>query len=114
MGIADTLADQGYRVLLSDPFYGDSAVGKEDIMGWIKQFPFEKKIGTDIEACVKYLQDQGCSSVGAVGFCWGVWAFCKSASMGVPLKCGLAGLRPYCCDRPIGTFSLNGCEAARS
>lgn len=32
MGIADTLAEQGYRVLLSDPFYGDTAAGKEDIM----------------------------------------------------------------------------------
>ena len=36
MGIADTLAEQGYRVLLSDPFYGDTAAGKEDIMDtWI-------------------------------------------------------------------------------
>ncbi|CAE7508056.1 unnamed protein product [Symbiodinium sp. CCMP2456] len=101
MGIADTLADQGYRVLLSDPFYGDSAVGKEDIMGWITQFPFEKKIGADIEACVKHLQDQGCSSVGAVGFCWGVWAFCKSASMGVPLKCGVG---PHPSTRLEGAF----------
>eukprot|EP00439_Symbiodinium_sp_Y106_P035570 s2248_g4.t1 len=101
MGIADTLADQGYRVLLSDPFYGDSAVGKEDIMGWITQFPFDKKIGADIEACVKHLQDQGCSSVGAVGFCWGVWAFCKSASMGVPLKCGVG---PHPSTRLEGAF----------
>jgi len=28
------------------------------------------------------LQDAGCKSIGAVGFCWGVWAFCKASSEG--------------------------------
>eukprot|EP00437_Effrenium_voratum_P056685 CAMPEP_0181525778 /NCGR_PEP_ID=MMETSP1110-20121109/69142_1 /TAXON_ID=174948 /ORGANISM="Symbiodinium sp., Strain CCMP421" /LENGTH=245 /DNA_ID=CAMNT_0023656591 /DNA_START=54 /DNA_END=792 /DNA_ORIENTATION=- len=102
MGIADTLADQGYRVLLSDPFYGDSAVGKEDIMGWITQFPFEKKIGADIEACESTYKIKAAAVwvqlafAGASGL-----AFCKSASMGVPLKCGVG---PHPSTRLEGAF----------
>mmetsp|Transcript_93870 Transcript_93870/g.269074 ORF Transcript_93870/g.269074 Transcript_93870/m.269074 type:complete len:240 (-) Transcript_93870:247-966(-) len=101
-GIADTLAAQGFKVLLSDPFHGDSAVGKSDIMGWIGSYPYEKNIGTDIEACVKSLQDDGCTSVGVVGFCWGVWAFCKAASLGVPFKCGVG---PHPSTRLEGVFA---------
>lgn len=101
MGIADTLAEQGYRVLLSDPFYGDTAAGKEDIMGWITSFPWEKNVGKDIETCVKHLQDAGCKSIGAVGFCWGVWAFCKASSEGIPLKCGVG---PHPSTRLEGAF----------
>eukprot|EP00927_Polykrikos_kofoidii_P048565 TRINITY_DN42829_c0_g1_i1.p1 TRINITY_DN42829_c0_g1~~TRINITY_DN42829_c0_g1_i1.p1 ORF type:complete len:771 (-),score=170.84 TRINITY_DN42829_c0_g1_i1:732-2990(-) len=93
-GIADTLAAEGYCVLLADPFRGDSAEGKADFMPWIKSFPYEKSVGhpgvgADIEACVKFLQDKGCSSVGCMGFCWGVWAMCKAMSQGVPFKCGV-------------------------
>ncbi|CAJ1341359.1 unnamed protein product, partial [Effrenium voratum] len=101
MGIADTLADCGYKVLLSDPFYGDTAAGKPDIVEWIKGFPWEKKVGSDIEACVKHLQDQGCKSIGVVGFCWGVWAFCKASSLGVPFKCGVG---PHPSTRLEGVF----------
>ena len=48
MGIADTLAEQGYRVLLSDPFYGDTAAGKEDIMDtWLNLDPWKMKVPTE-------------------------------------------------------------------
>jgi dienelactone hydrolase len=36
-----------------------------------------------------HLNQKGASSVGAIGFCWGVWALCKASSAGVPLKCGV-------------------------
>lgn len=85
-GIADTLADQGFQVLLSDPFYGDTAAGKPDVMGWIMTHPFDKNISKDIDACIKFLKDKGCTSIGSVGFCWGVWANCKAASNGAPFK----------------------------
>ena len=68
-------------MLLSDPFYGDTAAGKPDIMAWITTFPYEKVAG-DIEACVKYLQEKGCKDIGCMGFCWGVWACCKASSEG--------------------------------
>ena len=28
------------------------------------------------------VEDAGCKSIGCVGFCWGVWAFCKASSEG--------------------------------
>merc|ERR1719343_1205835 len=86
MGIADTLAEQGFTVLLADPFRGDSAEGKEDMMKWITSFPYDRSVGADVETCVKYLNDQGCSDVAGVGFCWGVWALCKAASTGIKFK----------------------------
>mmetsp|Transcript_32629 Transcript_32629/g.91642 ORF Transcript_32629/g.91642 Transcript_32629/m.91642 type:complete len:245 (+) Transcript_32629:88-822(+) len=86
-GIADTLADQGFQVLMSDPFYGDTAAGKPDVLAWILTHPWEKNVATDIGACMKFLGDKGCTRIGSVGFCWGVWANCKAASSGVPLKC---------------------------
>mmetsp|Transcript_6284 Transcript_6284/g.17512 ORF Transcript_6284/g.17512 Transcript_6284/m.17512 type:complete len:245 (-) Transcript_6284:104-838(-) len=88
-GIADTLADKGYFVVVSDPFYGDTADGKPDIVEWIKTFPYEDKIGRDIEECVKFLETNGCEAIGFAGFCWGMWAGCRAASLGVPFKCGV-------------------------
>lgn len=105
-GIADTLAAQGFQVLLSDPFHGDTAAGK-DIMPWITSHPYDGSVGKDIEACVKFLQDKGCTSVGVVGFCWGVWALCKAASVGVPFKCGV-GAHPS--TRLEGMFGGEGAE----
>lgn len=87
-GIADTFAEAGFYALLVDPFKGDSAVGKEDIMGWIKSYPWET-VSPGIEACHKFLVEKGCKNIGAVGFCWGVWGFCKAASLGVPFTCGI-------------------------
>jgi len=108
-GIADTLAAQGFQVLLADPFHGDTAAGKEDFMAWIKSFPYDGSVSTDIEACVKFLQDKGCTSIGVVGFCWGVWAFCKAASLGVPFKCGVG---PHPSTRLEGAFGGEGAEQA--
>lgn len=87
-GIADTLANEGYFVLLSDPFYGDTAAGKDDIMAWIAGFPYEK-VGPDMVSCFKWLEEKGAKRIGVVGFCWGVWAMCKAYSCGVSFACGV-------------------------
>mmetsp|Transcript_12177 Transcript_12177/g.16486 ORF Transcript_12177/g.16486 Transcript_12177/m.16486 type:complete len:245 (-) Transcript_12177:102-836(-) len=87
-GIADTLAEAGYYVLLTDPFKGDSAVGKSDVMGWITSFPWDT-VSPGIEACHKFLVEKGCKNIGVVGFCWGVWAMCKANSLGMPFTCGV-------------------------
>jgi len=100
-GICDTFAEQGFSVLLVDPFRGDTAAGKEDMMSWITSFKYEETVGTDIEQCVKWLGEKGATSIGAAGFCWGVWAFCKAASSGTKFKCAVG---PHPSTRLEGMF----------
>merc|ERR1719162_2076821 len=91
MGIADTLAEEGYKVLLIDPFRGESAEGLEgnDMYGWIGKYKYEESVGKDINNAYKFLQDKGCTAIGCMGFCWGVWAMCKAMSEGVGFVCGV-------------------------
>ena len=63
-------------MLLSDPFYGDTAAGKPDIMAWITGFPYEK-VGKDVEACVKYLQARSWASFTICGAFCGFLSPCK-------------------------------------
>ena len=56
---------------------------------FMKKYPWEPCISKDTQMVMSWLKDRGCSSVGAIGFCWGVWAFCKASSEGVPLKAGV-------------------------
>mmetsp|Transcript_23918 Transcript_23918/g.54669 ORF Transcript_23918/g.54669 Transcript_23918/m.54669 type:complete len:246 (+) Transcript_23918:65-802(+) len=100
-GIADTLADAGYFVMLSDPFQGDTAEGKSDLAGWITGFKWEDRVGADIAKCFKKLQDSGAKQIGVVGFCWGVWAMCKANSEGTPFACGVG---PHPSTRLEGMF----------
>jgi len=100
-GIADTLAEQGYYVLLSDPFHGDTAVGKSDIMGFIMSHKWEDRVKSDIEKCFKKLQDSGAKQIGGVGFCWGVWGVCKANSEGTPFTCAVG---PHPSTRLEGMF----------
>lgn len=86
-GICDTLADNGFLVIMPDPFRGDTATGKP-MMSWIASFKWET-VGVDVQACVKWLGENGAVDIGAVGFCWGAWAMCRAASEGAPFKCGV-------------------------
>eukprot|EP00416_Gambierdiscus_australes_P044896 CAMPEP_0171098418 /NCGR_PEP_ID=MMETSP0766_2-20121228/48212_1 /TAXON_ID=439317 /ORGANISM="Gambierdiscus australes, Strain CAWD 149" /LENGTH=244 /DNA_ID=CAMNT_0011557757 /DNA_START=75 /DNA_END=809 /DNA_ORIENTATION=+ len=99
-GISDTLADAGYYVLLADPFKGDSAVGKPDVMGWIMEYPWDK-VSSPIGECHKWLTEKGCKSIGVIGFCWGVWAMCKANVGGLPFTCGVG---PHPSTRLEGAF----------
>merc|ERR1712194_690473 len=74
MGIADTLAEEGYKVLLIDPFRGESAEGLEgnDMYGWIGKYKYEESVGKDIRNSVNFLLGKGCTAIGCMGFCWGV------------------------------------------
>lgn len=50
-GICDTLADEGYFVVMVDSFRGDSAAGKANPLEWIANTPFDTVVGPDLNAC---------------------------------------------------------------
>jgi len=87
--ICDQFAKEGFLVVMPDCHRGESAATQSDFMAWIKKFTWEAVIAADFERLMTWLNGQGASSVGAIGFCWGVWALCKASSVGVPLKCGV-------------------------
>merc|ERR1712194_735866 len=91
MGIADSFADEGYKVLLIDPFRGESAEGLEgnDMYGWIGKYKWEGSVAKDINNAVELLVGKGCTAIGCIGFCWGAWAMCKAMSEGVDFVCGV-------------------------
>mmetsp|Transcript_21179 Transcript_21179/g.49667 ORF Transcript_21179/g.49667 Transcript_21179/m.49667 type:complete len:290 (-) Transcript_21179:112-981(-) len=59
------------------------------VFTFMKKYPWETCIRKDTEMVLAWLREKGCTSVGAIGFCWGVWAFCKASSEGLPLKAGV-------------------------
>ena len=81
-----------------------------DFLDWIRRHPFEDNqssstnkenvkvhpVGKDIDSCFEFLSQQfgvNSSNVGAIGFCWGVWAMTKACAMGINFKCGV-GFHP--------------------
>ncbi len=92
-GICDTLAEQGFFVVMPDIMRGKSAESLTDFgtqFGpFINQFPWATVVQPDVQSIMSWLSEQGASSVGAIGFCWGVWVLLKASAEGVPLKCGV-------------------------
>ena len=43
----------------------------------------------DVRDTAEWLRARGATRVGAVGFCWGAWAFAHASAAGVPLACGV-------------------------
>ena len=76
-------------VIMPDCHRGETAEGKEDMMAWITSMPWDTIISNDFARLMTWLSENGAKSIGAIGFCWGVWALCKASSVGVPLKCGV-------------------------
>jgi len=105
--ICDTLAsDLNLYVVAIDCFRGETKDNHEnDFLDWIKKHPYDvvqtsndgvHSVNNDIEWCFEFLSDQfdiDPANVGAIGFCWGVWAMTKAISSGIPFKCGL-GFHP--------------------
>lgn len=101
-GIADTLAAEGYFVVMPDCFRKDNAdayrkrANTEDVMPWIKGYSWEKVVGPDFSNLLNWIvYEKECPGVnsglkvGAIGFCWGVWAFIKASGAGLPISCGV-------------------------
>ena len=107
--ICDKLAaDLNLYVVAIDCFRGETKDDHlDDFPNWIKKHPYDisdaqkaandiHPVKNDIKWCFEFLSDQfgiDKSNVGAIGFCWGVWAMTKAISSGISFKCGL-GFHP--------------------
>eukprot|EP00615_Pteridomonas_danica_P004793 CAMPEP_0114348878 /NCGR_PEP_ID=MMETSP0101-20121206/15076_1 /TAXON_ID=38822 ORGANISM="Pteridomonas danica, Strain PT" /NCGR_SAMPLE_ID=MMETSP0101 /ASSEMBLY_ACC=CAM_ASM_000211 /LENGTH=243 /DNA_ID=CAMNT_0001487099 /DNA_START=16 /DNA_END=747 /DNA_ORIENTATION=- len=89
-GICDTLASEGFYVIMPDCHRGTTASDQPDFVAWCIQYNWEKVIASDFKKMLSFLEDKGVTDIGAIGFCWGVWAFCKASANGVSsIKCGV-------------------------
>ena len=100
-GICDTLAAEGYFVVMPDCHRGTTAAGQPDFNAWMKGYSWESHIQNDFTKLFAFLEEKGASSIGAIGFCWGVWALCKASANGFPLNCGVG---PHPSTRLEGAF----------
>lgn len=89
-GICDTLAGEGYFVVMPDCHRGTTKDSTDDFLEWVKSYGWENVVKNDFDTLLAFLAErQVTGRVGAIGFCWGAWAFCKASSEGVPLACGV-------------------------
>jgi len=108
--ILDKLAkDLKLYIVAMDCFRGETKDKHlNDFVDWIRRHPFEDDqsikgenvmvhpVRKDIDLCFEFLSVQfgvDSSNVGAIGFCWGVWAMTKACAMGINFKCGV-GFHP--------------------
>jgi len=63
------------------------------LLGWLKNFPWEDRLKKDFEKLLKHMQDKQISEYGLIGFCWGAWFIFKASSLDESfrptLKCGV-------------------------
>ena len=86
-GVCDTLAGEGYHVIMPDVHRGKTAEGEADLLGWVAgNSGWEEVLSADFEAIMQEFERVGVTSVGALGFCWGAWAWAKAAASGIDLK----------------------------
>lgn len=111
--ILDKLAkDLKLYVVAIDSFRGETKdKHPDDFLDWTRGHPYEYEeddqnngsgtrtkypVSKDIGWCFEFLSDKfavDSSNVGAIGFCWGVWAMTKACSMGINFNCGV-GFHP--------------------
>lgn len=91
--IADYFSNHGFEVIAPDCFRGETKANVSLPLGeWLAKFPYEDVVKRDTKDCKDYLKQKGVESIGAIGFCWGVWAVAKeSACEGEEdrIKCGV-------------------------
>jgi len=89
--IADTIASEGYNVLIVDCYYGDTLDKTPDLVEFLSKYSYDK-ISKEIGAAIDFLVSKSVDkeSIAALGFCWGGWAVAKSASEGVSWKCAVS------------------------
>ena len=94
-GVCDKLGEE-FHVYMPD-LYGEGA-SLNDVGGlpalaedkgkdWLRQFTYEK-LEPKIKDLFTYISSLGYTSVGAIGFCWGVWMGFKLSAHGL-LKCNV-------------------------
>ncbi|CAD7958258.1 unnamed protein product [Amoebophrya sp. A25] len=90
--ICDTIAENGYFVVMPDCHRGDSAKGKENIPAWVKECDDKNPVTKDLAKVVSYFESKGvpATSLSAIGHCWGTWAWVQGVAEGdLKLRCGL-------------------------
>lgn len=85
--VCDAIAMNGFHVCMPD-VYGESQ-GVNDFGGFgtdtgkdfLKQFTWAN-LEPKLDKAITHLKSKGCTSIGAVGFCWGAWVVFKLSATG--------------------------------
>ncbi len=70
-GVADKLAQAGYRALVPDLYRGKVAVEANEAEHLMTNLNFGEAAGQDIRGAVQYLKSTGSAKAGVTGFCMG-------------------------------------------
>ena len=70
-GVADRLAQAGYRALVPDLYRGKLALEANEAEHLMNELNFGEAAGQDIRGAVQYLKSTGSSKVAVTGFCMG-------------------------------------------
>ena len=70
-GVADRLADQGYRALVPDLYRGKLGLDANEAEHLMNELDFADAAGQDVAGAVTHLKLTGSSKVGVTGFCMG-------------------------------------------
>ena len=70
-GVADRLAEAGYRALVPDLYRGKLALEANEAEHLMNELNFGEAAGQDIRGAVQYLKSTGSSKVAVTGFCMG-------------------------------------------
>ena len=70
-GVADKLANAGYRALVPDLYRGKTALEAKEAEHLMKNLNFGDAAGQDVRGAVKHLKSTGSPKAGVTGFCMG-------------------------------------------
>ena len=70
-GVADRLAEAGYRALVPDLYRGKLALEANEAEHLMSELNFGEAAGQDIRGAVQYLKSTASSKVAVTGFCMG-------------------------------------------
>jgi len=82
-GVADRLAQAGYRALVPDLYRGKSALEANEAEHLMNNLDFGDAAGQDVRGAAKHLKATGSAKVGVTGFCMG-GALTLLAAVNVP------------------------------
>jgi len=70
-GVADRLAEAGYRALVPDLYRGEVALEANEAEHLMNNLDFGDAAGQDVRGAAQYLKSTGSATVGVTGFCMG-------------------------------------------